>query len=203
MIVVFAASLASILIACLAFALGASLGASAGSVEMFLSVTVPTLAAIGGWVSGIGALAAVFATIRISARREAEDSENLRLQVRTLLHSDNPHPLLGLTVTSTGKRPIVVTSVVFQIDGEPHVLQPSNLVPGSERLPKRMVYGEQFSQYFYPRLVVKLFEMYEQSGQDQLKAKAIVESTTRQFEVAIAAETLHALICHYRENQTS
>ncbi|MCG6540180.1 hypothetical protein MCB86_08835 [Pseudomonas sp. KSR10] len=184
----------------MAFALGAAFGAGSGDADQFAMLFLPALAALGGWVSGVGALAAVLATLWLADRQRSEDVEALDIRVSTLILSDVPFPLLGVTITSTGKRPVLVSGTSFRINGAPNYLQPTGYYPGSDALPVRLLYGERLNLFYYPRAVVRLSQMLGDTADQPAKVFVSVRSTTREFEAKVTINDINSLASRYERD---
>jgi ABC-type multidrug transport system permease subunit len=70
----------------LAFLLGLSFGLGNNQAK-FISETVPVLSMLGGWVSGIGALAAVLTTLWLADKQRREDVEKFTSHDKHVAHS--------------------------------------------------------------------------------------------------------------------
>ncbi len=66
------------------FLLGLSFGLS-NNHDKFITETVPVLSMLGGWVAGIGALAAVLTTLWLADKQRRDDVESLQVQVRSAI----------------------------------------------------------------------------------------------------------------------
>lgn len=80
----FALTLGGVLIGTLGFCLGASMTAYENGDDLNKFV-LPFLSMVGTWVSGLGALAAVFAALRIASRQAAE--QRIQTTIKCVHHS--------------------------------------------------------------------------------------------------------------------
>lgn len=130
----------SILLCILFYALGVATGVSA-SVDDFKE-TVTFLSMLGGWVSGLGALAAVGATLWLAERQRREDSESLKIRISNVLVSGYRGDFLAIDVVSNGKRPCVVRTISFECPTARNSLNVTTVIPDSSPLPQPLNYGE-------------------------------------------------------------
>lgn len=134
----------------LAFLLGLSFGLG-NSHGKFISEAVPVLSMLGGWVSGIGALAAVLATLWLADKQRREDVENLRVSVRSAIADTGEGGwFISIGITSDGKRPVKVTSLSVQSPHARNYLHVSEFGWGSDPLPAPMTYGDSISLHLAP-----------------------------------------------------
>lgn len=94
--------------AMLGFGAGAAVGASLNASE-FKDVFIPMFSALGGWVSGAGALAAVGTTIYLYRKQESENDEDL--EVKVYRH----HGMLHIDVLCLSRHPAFVTDIYVEV----------------------------------------------------------------------------------------
>ncbi|WDG39741.1 hypothetical protein PUP72_13795 [Pseudomonas synxantha] len=134
----------------LAFLLGLSFGLG-NSHGKFITETVPVLSMLGGWVAGIGALAAVLTTLWLADKQRREDVESLRVSVRSAIADTGEGGwFIALGITSDGKRPVKVTSLSVQSPHARNYLHVSQFWWGSDPLPAAMTYGDSISLHLAP-----------------------------------------------------
>ena len=105
LICVMLASIAAVL----GFGAGAATGATMNGVE-FKDVFIPMFSALGGWVSGAGALAAVGTTIYFYKKQEEANEEDLEVIVY------RREEYLCVDVLCLSKQPAFVTNIYFEHD---------------------------------------------------------------------------------------
>lgn len=186
------AALGAVFIACLSFALGAAVGASS-SQGQFVNVVLPALGAMGGWVSGIGALAAVLATLWLADRQRREDVEKLKVSASSMIITGESGWFIGVNIVSTGRRPALVTSVSFSTPASSKQLVAISAFPGSSSLPARLNYGEQSRVIYGERLLQRLADFLNEEGDGKTDLEVSVSTTTEVFSSKLSKE-LVALI---------
>lgn len=137
----------------LSFALGLSFGAATDS-SSFKDYWIPVLSMIGGWVAGLGTLAAVAVSLWLAHKQSSEDTEDIHGEFFNA--TDGVESFLALTLVSKGKRPAKVRSVSVSGEGASHYMYISIWGGGSSVLPIYLNYGEdaffRFRNDFSPRL---------------------------------------------------
>lgn len=101
--------------AVLGFGAGAATGATFVGVD-FKDVFIPMFSALGGWVSGAGALAAVGTTIYFYKKQEDENEEDIEVIVYSR------YGYLHVDVLCLSRHPAFVTDIYFEINGSYHFL---------------------------------------------------------------------------------
>jgi hypothetical protein len=86
------------------FGLGAAYGTSIGSQD-FKELVVPVLDMLGGWVSGLGTLAAVMVSLWLTGKQGRENAEDI--EVKQLAMQD----YLKIDLISKGNRTAVITGL--------------------------------------------------------------------------------------------
>jgi len=125
----------------LAFLLGLSFGLG-NSHGKFISETVPVLSMLGGWVSGIGALAAVLTTLWLADKQRREDVESLRVTINmSLIHPDKPWFITVQTVAD-GKRPATIRGLTFTSPHAKSALHVTGFMAFGNQMPIQLSYGE-------------------------------------------------------------
>ncbi|KAF6687175.1 hypothetical protein HFD98_24355 [Pseudomonas sp. EKM23D] len=125
----------------LAFLLGLSFGLG-NSHGKFISEAVPVLSMLGGWVSGIGALAAVLTTLWLADKQRREDVESLRVTINmSLIHPDKPF-FITVQAVADGKRPATIRGITFASPYASSALHVTGFMAFGNQLPIQLSYGE-------------------------------------------------------------
>ncbi|MGY3172424.1 hypothetical protein ACVWYU_001801 [Pseudomonas sp. TE12234] len=101
--------------AILGFGAGAATGASFIAVD-FKDLFIPMFSALGGWVSGAGALAAVGTTIYFYKKQEEANEENLEIIVY------NRYDSVHVDITCLSRQPAFITDLYFHHDDQYYFL---------------------------------------------------------------------------------
>lgn len=169
-----------------AFLLGLSFGLG-NNHDKFITETVPVLSMLGGWVAGIGALAAVLTTLWLADKQRREDVENLRVSVRSAITNTGEQGwFITLAITSDGKRPVKVTGVSVQSPHARNYLHIHQFWMGSDRLPAAMTYGDSISLNLTPgfdQQISRYVEHYCRGNTSELKF--VVSTTLHEFNAPI------------------
>ncbi|MQU08603.1 hypothetical protein [Pseudomonas helleri] len=125
----------------LAFLLGLSfgLGSSHGK---FIAETVPVLSMLGGWVSGIGALAAVLTTLWLADKQRREDVESLRVTINMSLISHDAPWFITVQAVADGKRPSTIRGLTFTSPHARSAIHVTGFMDFGNQLPIQLSYGE-------------------------------------------------------------
>lgn len=162
----------------LAFLLGLSFGLGNNHHE-FIAETVPVLSMLGGWVSGLGALAAVFTTLWLADKQRREDVESLRISVRSAIADTGEGGwFIAIGITSDGKRPVRVTSLSVQSPHAKSYLHVSQFWWGSDSLPAPMTYGDSISLHLPPGFDRQINEYVSRHCRGNTAGLKFVVSTT-------------------------
>ncbi len=125
-----------------AFLLGFSFGLGSSHAS-FVNEVVPVLSMLGGWVSGIGALAAVITTLVLARKQRKEDVEHLQVALKMSLMTNGGPWFMNLQVASDGRRPSTVTGIAFTSPHAKHACHITGFMNGGSQLPVQLGYGEQ------------------------------------------------------------
>ena len=168
------------------FLLGLSFGLS-NNHDKFITETVPVLSMLGGWVAGIGALAAVLTTLWLADKQRREDVENLRVSVRSAIADTGEGGwFIALGITSDGKRPVKVTSLSVQSPHARNYLHVSQFWWGSDPLPAAMTYGDSISLHLAPGFDRQISGYVHQHCHGKTAGLQFVVSTTlHEFKASI------------------
>ena len=124
-----------------AFLLGLSfgLGESHGK---FVLEAVPVLSMLGGWISGLGALAAVITTLWLANKQRREDVEHLKVSVNMALVNPDQPWFISVQAVADGKRPSTLRSLTFTSPRARHALHVTGFMNFGSSLPVQLSYGE-------------------------------------------------------------
>jgi len=117
--------------AVLGFGAGAATGSTMNGVD-FKDVFIPMFSALGGWVSGAGALAAVGTTLYLYRKQEEENEEELEVIVYA------EYGAIRVDVTCLSRHPAFVTDIFFEFDDATYWMSKSDV----KQLNSRISYKE-------------------------------------------------------------
>lgn len=138
-----AVGLSLVLLSLLVFSLGAAVGNGLNPYS-YEKVLLPTIAMLGNWVAGAGALAAVYAAMWIYRSQVSDDAEGINASLSLALSAAGTH--LIMDITSVGRRPATVSAVAIVSTNADRAL----ILEGyTGKLPATISYGEQI-QLIYP-----------------------------------------------------
>lgn len=135
-----------LLIVILAFLLGAAYGVSSDR-KQFVDTLIPVFSTAGSWVSGIGALGAVFVSLWLAEKQARKDREQLKLSISSVLTTIHPEARLCIEVVSTGQKPSNISSISLTGKNSSRIMALVNFANGSSALPTKLGYGEK-AYYF-------------------------------------------------------
>lgn len=169
-----------------AFLLGLSFGLG-NSHGKFIAETVPVLSMLGGWVSGIGALAAVLTTLWLADKQRRDDVESLRVSVRSAIANTGEGGwFIAVKVTSDGKRPVKVTSLSVHSPYAKKYMHVARFWLGSDPLPASMTYGDSISLHLTPGFDGELNEFVNKHCHGKTAGlKFVVNTSLHEFSGAI------------------
>lgn len=125
----------------LAFLLGLSFGLG-NNHNKFVAETVPVLSMLGGWVSGIGALAAVITTLWLADKQRRDDVEHVKVTVNMALAGPDSPWFISVQAVADGKRPATLRALTFTSPHANHAAHISGFMPFGDQLPIQLSYGE-------------------------------------------------------------
>lgn len=138
------------LIVLLAFLLGIAYGTSSER-DRFVDISISAFSAVGSWVSGIGALGAIYVALWLAEQQARKDREHINIKFScVILPSMYEGALLCIEAVSVGQKPSHIRSL--NISGGKnctHSIALINFARGSSALPTRLGYGEE-ANYFLP-----------------------------------------------------
>jgi len=172
-----------VLLVGLAFLLGLSFGLGKSNAS-FVNEVVPVLSMLGGWVSGIGALAAVITTLWLADKQRREDVENIRVSVRSAIADTGEGGwFIAVNLTSDGKRPVRVISLSVHSPYANRYFQFTHFAWGGDSLPVSMSYGDSASLYLPYGADQQIAEFVRDHCGGRMKGlKFVVATTLREFE---------------------
>ena len=101
-----------VLIAALSFVIGVSFGVTFEQ-DSLKDVLIPSLSAMGSWVAGLGALAAVFTSLWLAEQQRKNNSESLKCVFDVFVIQGEPNDALAVNVTSNGNKPSYINSITI------------------------------------------------------------------------------------------
>jgi len=153
---------------------------------------VPVWGSLGDWISGLGALLAVLVTLWLADKQRRDDVESLEVNLVMGLAEYRPDDaFVSVNVTSDGKRPVLVTGVVFTSPYAKKALHVTGFMHFGDTLPIRLSYGEQAQfplEYGFEDSLNNFVGRHCGGRTDGLKV--IVSTSLNQFEKAVPAAVL-------------
>jgi len=138
-----------ILIAALSFVIGISFGVTYKQGTLTV-VLIPALSAMGSWVAGLGALAAVFTSLWLADQQRKNSGENLKCVFDVFVIQGESDSSLGVVVTSNGNKPSNINSITIHSTDSTVAMFIQQFSPSSARLPVSLPYGQQVSFLLSP-----------------------------------------------------
>lgn len=186
----------AILLMMLAFLLGAAYGVSSDQ-KQFIETFIPVFSTIGSWVSGIGALGAVFVSLWLSEKQNQKDREKLNLSFRSVITTFHPEALLCIEAVSVGTRPSNISSLVLANKEASHLMALINFAHGSTNLPSKLGYGEKAYYFLLPGAEMQIGKYIKEycSGSAN-NVRIYVNTTTEVFTIKIEKEMQKMLESH-------
>lgn len=149
-------SVSILLLTMLVFLFGVAYGVSSER-KQFLDTFIPVFSTVGSWVSGIGALGAIFVALWLAEQQAKKDREHLNLGFNCVLTSVYKDGLLCIEAVSVGQRPSHISSLFLSGGkGCTHQMELVNFSQGSSALPTKLGYGEKAHYFCCPILKSKL-----------------------------------------------
>lgn len=151
------------------------------------------LGSAGEWVSGLGALSAVLATLYLAKRDRDSQKENLRVQVSQGVETPyQGRRLLAIYITNAGTRPVTVDALVFRSKKFGVLTGIIAFYEGS--LPQTLTYGESCYLALHPGMDQSLIELVENQCDGCFKElQFVVMSTLEQFPVSVTEQQLRLI----------
>lgn len=132
----------AILLALLSFVIGVSFGVTFKQ-DTFTDVLVPILSAMGSWVAGLGALAAVFTSLWLAEQQRKNSGEKLNCVFDVFVFPPNLAEKLAVNVTCTGNKPSNINSITIHSTGASVAMTIAQFDPAGHHLPIALPYGQQ------------------------------------------------------------
>jgi len=131
-----------ILVAVLSFVIGISFGVTFDQDNLTV-VLIPALSAMGSWVAGGGALAAVFTSLWLAEQQRKNNAESLKCVFDVFLIQGEPSEYLGVNVTSHGNKPSNINSITIHSLGSKVAMSIQQFSHLSAPIPTSLPYGQQ------------------------------------------------------------
>jgi hypothetical protein len=146
----------------LSFVIGVSVGVN--SDQSFLTeVIIPSLSAMGSWVAGLGALAAVFTSLWLAEQQKKINGENLTSVFDVFVFLPDMTERLAVKVTSTGNKPSNLNSLSIYSKDSDVALMVAQLDHNGNQLPMQLSYGQE-AIYILPSNTVDSINDYVQKN---------------------------------------
>jgi hypothetical protein len=129
------------LIASLSFVLGISFGVTFNQ-DSLINVVIPSLSALGSWVAGIGALAAVFTSLWLAEQQRKNSGESLKNAFDVFVFPPDLESRLAVNVTCTGNKPSNLNSITIHSKDSQVALAVVQLDIQGSQLPMALSYGQ-------------------------------------------------------------
>lgn len=189
----------------LAFLLGLSFGLGESNAS-FVNEVVPVLSMIGGWVSGIGALAAVLTTLWLADKQRRENAEKLELrcEIKPAVGGTSLWGGKDLVVEfiCSGTRPVRVSGarIGARKSSKGWIAYMSG--PTGKGFPFTLNYGESEEIRLSYRDITDVLSYFDANHNGDLSiAQAVVFSTLGHWELDVSS--VLSQLKHYREKQAS
>lgn len=133
------------------FIIGIAFGASITTND-FIETFIPIFSALGSWVSGIGAIAAVFVALWLAEDQSRKDSERLEITLEVAMIPDMYEGLLiCISATSVGLRPSLVSMISITCGKNvSSQLAFTKFSKFSDELPRKLNYGDRATWFLTP-----------------------------------------------------
>lgn len=173
-------AIALVFLVFISFALGVSFGAATDS-SNFKEYWVPVFGMVGGWISGIGALAAVAVSLWLAHKQSSEDTE--LLDGRFFAATTGSEDFFALTLVSKGKRPAKVRSICVVGEGAKVNIYIASLGVGSTSLPAFLNYGDDAMFRFRDDFATALDNFVNTHlGGVKSRVRILVSTTVKNYE---------------------
>lgn len=139
---IISAVVAVLLIAVLSFIIGVSFGVTFEQ-NSLKDILIPSISAMGSWVAGLGALAAVFTSLWLAEQQKKINDENLTNLFDVFVFPPDMTGRLTIKVTSTGNKPSNINSLSICSKDSDVALMVAQLDPRGNQLPMQLAYGQQ------------------------------------------------------------
>lgn len=199
----------------LAFFIGCFIGYSHVGIKddsKFITLTIPFLSMLGSWVSGVGALFAVVASLYIALRAARENTEELDIQyslvlVPSMYSSTKTEVHASINITNMKRMRSSIQAVSFNFSNNPDLfilVNPAQLIVG--KLPHTLEdYGDRLSLVI-PKTIFSLVKekwfMDNCKGEDVGECTIVVQTTTKRFSKALTSAQTKSFNEQFKEKLT-
>lgn len=186
-----------LLLVMLAFLLGIAYGVSSER-KQFIDTFIPVLSTVGSWVSGIGALGAVFVALWLAEQQAQKNREHLKLGFNYAVTSLHKNDLLCIDAVSVGQKPSHISSLVLSGGkGCTHQMVFVDFEQGSSALPSKLGYGEKAHYFLLPGSEKQIGEYIKNHCNGSAKElKIYINTTTEVFSLKPSKEMQIMLESH-------
>lgn len=202
-------------ISLLAFFIGCFIGYSHVGIKdnsKFITLTIPFLSMLGSWVSGIGALFAVVASLYIALRTARENTEELDIQyglvfVPSMYSSTETDVEVSINITNMKRMRSNIQAVSFNFSNNPDLfilVNPALLIAG--KIPHTLEdYGDRLSLVI-PRTIFSSVKekwfMDNCKGEDVGECTIVVQTTTKRFSKTLTSAQTKSFNEQFKEKLT-
>jgi len=130
------------LVAVLSFVIGVSFGVTFDQGSL-TDVLIPSLSAMGSWVAGLGALAAVLTSLWLAEQQRKISGESLTNFFDVFVFPPDMTGRLAIKVTSTGNKPSNLNSLSIHSKDSDVAMMVAQLDLTGNQLPMQLAYGQQ------------------------------------------------------------
>lgn len=192
--------MAIIFVSLLAFIIGIAFGAST-STDDFLGTFIPIFSALGSWLSGIGAIAAVFVALWLAEYQSQRDGERLEITLNTAMIPDiHKGLLICISITSVGLRPSLVTSISIECGKNSSMqLVFTKFFPLSDELPKKLNYSDSAAWFLNPdseKTIADYIKSYCNGNAEGLIVK--IKTSTKNFSLKPSNDFINMIKTHIK-----
>lgn len=167
-----------LLLLILVFLLGVAYGVSSGR-NQFINTLIPVFSAVGSWVSGIGALGAVFVALWLAEQQDKKNREHLNLDFNCVLTSLHEDGLLCIEAVSAGQKPSNISSIYLSGGkGCTKKIAWVEFAQGSTALPSKLGHGEKAYYFLLPGSEKQIGEYIKNHCNGRAKELNILVNTT-------------------------
>jgi hypothetical protein len=182
-----------ILVTTLSFIIGISFGVTYEQ-DTLTVVLIPALSAMGSWVAGLGALAAVFTSLWLAEQQRKNSDENLKCVLDVFVIQGEPDDSLGVIVTSNGNKPSNINSITIHSSDSTVAMSIQQFSPSSARLPAFLPYGQQASFILSPDFKSHINDYVKKHCSGSYENLFLsVNTTTNSFKVNFGKSVLEHL----------
>ncbi|MCV6621633.1 MAG: hypothetical protein OIF51_07760 [Cellvibrionaceae bacterium] len=186
-------AVAVILIGLLSFAIGVSFGTSYDK-GSFINVLFPALSVVGNWVTGIGAVAAVFTSLWLADNQRKLNSEDIGVKFNLIVSPPDMTKRLMVSAVSKGNRPANVKSLSIYSGDSTVAMWVKDLDPQSSHLPLVMPYGHDASFILVPDTESFIIDYVQEHCEGKYSGlKMQLNTTLGSFSIPFSKEILEHL----------